>query len=234
MEVIFFFINSRWDLGPKQHVCPFPRTKKPRFRPEKHVYFHCCWDIKNICFAADILKNGCHLEFLSGQCLFPKKVALESICVKFYACITIWTIHTVFFCTLSDNFCRAFSLPSFSIWFHCYFQWCKLPYHFVDGRSARGRPRFGWMNGVKRAQNDRRMDVREASEHARNRNEWQTNVTQFWLASAVTTGLPYRGNPVSGAVGAMASMTKRCGRRGRMGCVAPAVPLKLGWVPRHC
>ena len=42
----------------------------------------------------------------------------------------------------------------------------------VDGRSARGRPRFGWMDGVKRALIDRRMDVREASEHARNRNEW--------------------------------------------------------------
>ena len=49
----------------------------------------------------------------------------------------------------------------------------------VDGRSARGRPRFGWMDGVKRALDDRRMDVREASERARNRNEWQTIVTQF-------------------------------------------------------
>ena len=49
----------------------------------------------------------------------------------------------------------------------------------VDGRSARGRPMFGWMEGVKRALNDRRMDVREASECARNRNEWQTIVTQF-------------------------------------------------------
>ena len=42
----------------------------------------------------------------------------------------------------------------------------------VDGTSARGRPRFGWMDGVKRALNDRRMDMRAASEHARNRNEW--------------------------------------------------------------
>ena len=49
----------------------------------------------------------------------------------------------------------------------------------VDGRSARGRPRFGWMDGVKRALNDRRMDMREASERARNRNEWQMIVTQF-------------------------------------------------------
>ena len=49
----------------------------------------------------------------------------------------------------------------------------------VDGRSARGRPRFGWMDGVKRALNDRRMDMREASELARNRNEWRMIVTQF-------------------------------------------------------
>ena len=49
----------------------------------------------------------------------------------------------------------------------------------VDGRSARGRPRLGWMDGVKRALNDRRMDVREASECTRNRNEWRTIVTQF-------------------------------------------------------
>ena len=49
----------------------------------------------------------------------------------------------------------------------------------VDGRSARGRPRFGWMDGVKRALNDRRMEVREASERARNRNERRTIVTQF-------------------------------------------------------
>ena len=46
----------------------------------------------------------------------------------------------------------------------------------VDG-SARGkpRPRLGWMDGVERALNDGRMDVRdvrEAREHARNRNEW--------------------------------------------------------------
>ena len=48
----------------------------------------------------------------------------------------------------------------------------------VDGRSARGRPRFGWMDGVKRALNDRRMDIREAK-RARNRNEWRMIVTQF-------------------------------------------------------
>ena len=49
----------------------------------------------------------------------------------------------------------------------------------VDGRSARGRPRFGWIDGVKRALNDRRIDVREASKHARDRNEWRMLVTQF-------------------------------------------------------
>ena len=49
----------------------------------------------------------------------------------------------------------------------------------VDGRSARGRARFGWMDGVKRALNNRNMNVREASERARNRNEWREIVTQF-------------------------------------------------------
>ena len=49
----------------------------------------------------------------------------------------------------------------------------------VDGRSARGRPRFGWMDEVKRALNDRRMDMRETIERARNRNEWRMIVTQF-------------------------------------------------------
>ena len=42
----------------------------------------------------------------------------------------------------------------------------------VDGRSARLRPRFEWMDGVKRALNGKRMNVREASECAKNRNEW--------------------------------------------------------------
>ena len=49
----------------------------------------------------------------------------------------------------------------------------------VDGRSARGRPWFGWMDGVKRALNDRRMDMWEASEHAMNTNEWRMIVKQF-------------------------------------------------------
>ena len=55
----------------------------------------------------------------------------------------------------------------------------KIMNEKVSGRSARGRLRFGWMDGEKRALDDRRMDVREASERARNRNEWRTIVTQF-------------------------------------------------------
>ena len=49
----------------------------------------------------------------------------------------------------------------------------------VDGRSARVSPRFGWMDGVERALNGRKMDMGEASERARNRNEWRMIVTQF-------------------------------------------------------
>ena len=41
-----------------------------------------------------------------------------------------------------------------------------------DGRSTRGRPRFWWMDGIERVLNDKRKDMREASERARNRNEW--------------------------------------------------------------
>ena len=49
----------------------------------------------------------------------------------------------------------------------------------LTGEVLEGGLRFGWMDGVKRALNDRRMDIREASEHARNRNEWRMIVTQF-------------------------------------------------------
>ena len=35
------------------------------------------------------------------------------------------------------------------------------------------------LGGVKRALNDRKMDMREASDCAKNRNEWRTIVTQF-------------------------------------------------------
>ena len=48
----------------------------------------------------------------------------------------------------------------------------------VDGRGARGRPRVGWMDGVKVALNKRGMDVDEAKERARNRNEWRATVNQ--------------------------------------------------------
>ena len=41
----------------------------------------------------------------------------------------------------------------------------------VNGRDARGSPRLGWMDGVKRALQERGMDVREASEHVRDRND---------------------------------------------------------------
>ena len=49
----------------------------------------------------------------------------------------------------------------------------------VNGRGARGRPRLGWMDGVKRALQNRGMDVREARECARNRNDWRAIVRQF-------------------------------------------------------
>ena len=49
----------------------------------------------------------------------------------------------------------------------------------VNGRGARGRPRLGWMDGVKRALQDRGMDVREARERARDRNAWRVIVRQF-------------------------------------------------------
>ena len=48
----------------------------------------------------------------------------------------------------------------------------------VDGRNVRSRPRFGWMDGVKRALNDRGMNVIEANERARNRSEWRAIVNQ--------------------------------------------------------
>ena len=47
----------------------------------------------------------------------------------------------------------------------------------VEGRGARGRPRFGWMDGVKKALGER-MGVREARERARNRGEWRRMVRQ--------------------------------------------------------
>ena len=79
------------------------------------------------------------------------------------------------------------------------------------------------------------MDVREASECARNRNEWRMIVTQFCLVSAATMQLPYRGNPVVGAVGEMASVKRRkLWRTGEDGLCCPSSAIQTGWVPRHC
>ncbi|XP_068237184.1 uncharacterized protein [Palaemon carinicauda] len=41
----------------------------------------------------------------------------------------------------------------------------------VVGRSTKGRSRFRWMNRVKKSIGDRRIDVREVRERARNRTE---------------------------------------------------------------
>ena len=49
----------------------------------------------------------------------------------------------------------------------------------AEGRNTRGRQRIGWMDGVKKALNDRGMVLTEASERARNRNEWRMIVTQL-------------------------------------------------------
>ena len=49
----------------------------------------------------------------------------------------------------------------------------------VDGRNARGRRRFGWKEGVKKALSDRGMSMREASERAKDRNGWRIIMTQF-------------------------------------------------------
>ena len=49
----------------------------------------------------------------------------------------------------------------------------------VNGVGARGRPRLEWMDGARRALQDRGMDVREAKERARDRNDWRAIVRQF-------------------------------------------------------
>ena len=49
----------------------------------------------------------------------------------------------------------------------------------VNGRGARGRPRLGGMDGVKRALQERGMDMGEARERARDRNDWRAIVRQF-------------------------------------------------------
>ena len=48
----------------------------------------------------------------------------------------------------------------------------------VSGRQMRGRPKFGWMDGVKRGLRDRGMSVEEAKECARDRSGWVEIVTQ--------------------------------------------------------
>ena len=56
------------------------------------------------------------------------------------------------------------------------------------------------------------------------------------MASTVDAGLPYLWQPCgkgSRGVG-IYEVTQVVKDGGRMGCVAPAVQSKLGWVPRHC
>ena len=50
------------------------------------------------------------------------------------------------------------------------------------------------MDGVKRALNDRRMDMREASERARNRNDSDAVL----IGICCCQGWPYSGSPVVG------------------------------------
>ena len=49
----------------------------------------------------------------------------------------------------------------------------------VNGVGVRGKPRLGWMDGVRRALQDRGIDVMEAEERARDRNDWRVIVRQF-------------------------------------------------------
>ena len=48
----------------------------------------------------------------------------------------------------------------------------------VEGRGARGRPRTGWMDGVKKALRGS-MNVDEAKERARNRNVWRSVIVNI-------------------------------------------------------
>ncbi len=43
----------------------------------------------------------------------------------------------------------------------------------VNGREARGRPRYEWMDEVKRALRDRGLTVEDAQECAKVREEWR-------------------------------------------------------------
>ena len=170
-----------------------------------------------------------------------EKMTVDEKCFNiafFYACLQFWKKKSV---DISIYHAFVFAIMKINVAIYLSFLHLCLPfwrkiisYVFlskVDGRSARGRPRFGWMDGVKRSLNDRMMDIREASEHARNRNEWRMIVTQFWLASAVATGLPYRGNPVVGAVGEMAYMKRhKLWKTGEDGlcCSSSAIQTRLG------
>ena len=58
----------------------------------------------------------------------------------------------------------------------------------VDGRNDRGTPRFGWIDRVKKAVNDRGMNVREAKERARNRNEWRV-IVQYTKIDTTLRGM---------------------------------------------
>lgn len=43
----------------------------------------------------------------------------------------------------------------------------------MNGSRPRGRPRYGWMDGVKRALSDRGVSVEDARVRARDRNDWR-------------------------------------------------------------
>ena len=49
----------------------------------------------------------------------------------------------------------------------------------VDGRARRGRPRIGWMEGVRSALGNRGMSVEAARVRARDRSEWRAVVTRL-------------------------------------------------------
>ena len=49
----------------------------------------------------------------------------------------------------------------------------------VNGRCVKGKPRFGWKDGVRKALEVRGLNLMDARERARNRGEWRVIVTQF-------------------------------------------------------
>ena len=52
----------------------------------------------------------------------------------------------------------------------------------ISGGRVRGRPRLGWMDGVKVALGNRGMTVEAARQSAKDRNEWRALVHMFCLA----------------------------------------------------